>query len=194
MILTKLVYEDVLSGLVLRKLLSVNSALCLVGTHNKHGFGGIKKHILGYNAAAEHLPFIVLTDLDTHPCPPDLIKEWGIVNHHRNLIFRIAVHATESWLLADREGFAKYLGINPKNIPLSPDSILDPKQKLLSLVEKSRKRDLKEDILPRYRGDKFGPDYNGRLGDFVQNFWDASKARLSSRSLDKAIKRIEEIR
>lgn len=189
-----LVYEDELSGIVLRKLLLVNPRLHPAGSYDKHGFGDMKKNIMGYNAAAKHTPFLVLTDLDTHPCPPDLIKEWEIVNHHRNLIFRIAVHTIESWLLADREGFARYLGISPAQIPSNPDSLPHPREKLLSLVGKSCKRDLKDDLLPRYRGDKFGPDYNGRLGDFVQKIWDASKARRSSRSLDKAIRRIEEIR
>lgn len=194
MIYASMVYEDALSGFVLRKLLSVNSRLCLDKSYDKHGFGDIKKNISGYGAAAKHSPFLILTDLDTYPCPPALIEDWGIVKQQHNLIFRIAVRTVESWLLADRSGFASYAGISPALIPLNTDNIPDPKQRLILLIKKSHKRDIKEDILPRYKGDKIGPDYNGRLAHFVQNFWDISRARLNSRSLDKAIRRIEEIR
>jgi hypothetical protein len=98
----------------------------------------------------------------------------------------VAVREVESWVLADREQFANYFGLAKHSIPEQTDLIADPKKFLLQLVAKCRKRSLRDDIVPR-PGDKrkVGPDYNGRLGEFVQSSWRAESAIRHSTSLER---------
>jgi hypothetical protein len=133
----------------------------------------------------------LLTDLDQHPCPPVLIDDWLDVEPHSNLIFRVAVREVESWLLADREGFADFLGISVVNIPLQPDQIANPKQSLVNAARRSRRRALRESIVPRQGSTSVqGPDYNGCLGEFVRNQWGRDAAAESSPSLSRAWERL----
>jgi hypothetical protein len=110
---------------------------------------------------------------------------------HANLVFRVAVREIESWLPADREGFADFLGIGSDLIPLQPDQIPDPKQTLVKLARRSRRRTLRESIVPR-RGSTAvqGPDYNGCLGDFVRGHWNRNAAAERSPSLDRTWTRL----
>jgi len=135
----------------------------------------------------------VLTDLDTAVCPPKLIKEWlSDSTQHHNLLFRVAVREVESWVLADRDHFAKFLGIMKELVPVDVDEIDDPKEYLINLVRKSRKRRLREDIVPT-RGStaKQGPNYNGCLISFVEESWVPNKAMRSSPSLRRTIKAVK---
>ncbi len=189
-----LAVEDDLSEAVLRKLLP---AKYTVGDcYKKRGFGYLKKNIRGFNNAAKGMPFLVLTDLDREECPPKLIKKWlSVSTQHHNLLFRVAVREVESWVLADRDHFAKFLGIKKEQVPVDVDEIDDPKEYLINLVRKSRKRRLREDIVPT-RGStaKQGPNYNGRLISFVEESWVPNKAMRSSPSLRRTIKAVENFR
>ncbi len=194
-IAVNLVYEDVLSLAVLKKLLDCSSRRYSVGTtYNARGFGRICDKIKGFNHAAKGMPYLILTDLDNrYHCPPELIADWlGNVPVHPNLIFRIAVREVESWLLAARGSLASFLGIQETKIPQNTDSINDPKTFLLQLVKKSRKRYLKQDILPREGSTaKVGPDYNGRLVQYTQDVWNPNEAREHSESLSRTIRALD---
>jgi hypothetical protein len=74
---------------------------------------------------------------------------------------------------------------------LQPDQIPDPKQSLVNLARRSRRRTLRESIVPR-RGSTApqGPDYNGCLGDFVRNHWNRDSAVGRSPSLGRASGRL----
>ena len=189
-----LAVEDDLSEAVLRRLLPDKY---LVGTCYKRGGSGyLKKNIRGFNNATKGMPFLLLTDLDREECAPKLIKEWlrGSVHHH-NLLFRVAVREVESWILADRNRFAKFLGIGKTLVPPNVDAIDDPKECLINLATKSRKRELQEDIVPAEGSTaKQGPNYNGRLISFVEEFWDPNEAMQCSPSLKRTIKAIENFR
>lgn len=169
-----LAVEDQLSEAVLRKILSITEGrFLIVNCYNRGGNVYLKKNIAGFNNAAKGTPFLVITDLDDSECPPALIKEWLPYPKHHNLLFRIAVREVEAWLLADCNGFAKYLGIAIKGIPLDVESIKDPKRRLIELAQKSRNRRLREAIVPGSKSDaRQGPDYNGALISFVNRFWD----------------------
>ena len=74
------------------------------------------------------MSYFVFTDLDDKPCATFLIEDWfegPIADYPKrraaNLLFRIAVHEVESWIMADRESFAKFLGISVHKIPLQTD-------------------------------------------------------------------------
>ena len=148
----------------------------------------IKKGIAGFNAASVYTPFFVLTDLDNHECPIELMNNWlPPEGRNQNLIFRIAVREIESWILSDREGFASFIDISIQNIPRNPDLEPDAKQTLINLVKKSRRRRIKEDIIPRNEYVAQGPNYNDRLMEYVLETWDINRAGQNSDRLKRAI-------
>ncbi|MCC7526208.1 MAG: hypothetical protein IT250_15370 [Chitinophagaceae bacterium] len=187
-----LVYEDDLSEYVLAKLLSCFGDKYHTGhSYNGRGFGYIKSNINGFNNACKSIPFLVLTDLDNCPCPPQLITTWFQHSMHANMIFRIAVREVESWLLADIEGLSDFLGISPANFPVEPEKETDPKKTLIRLVKRSRKGKIKRDIIPINDNATIGPNYNGRLMQFVFENWDIERAMNRSISLRKAYNKLK---
>ena len=186
-----LAVEDDLSEAVLRKVLKgLNSSFEVTNVFKKGGFGYLRNKIEGFNrAAASTVPFLVLTDLDYAICPTKLINDWLKSPMHPNLIFRVAVKEIESWVLADRESFAKYLGIDKSKIPNETDSLESPKKKIFSLVENCPKRDIRKAILP-FEGAKIGPDYNGELIQFVYKSWNMHSASENSQSLRRIIQKL----
>lgn len=160
-------------------------------SYDGQGFGYIKNNINGFNEAAITSVFFILTDLDNYECPMVLKNEWLRQPQRPNLIFRVAVREVESWLLADREGFSTYTGVSITNIPVNPDLEIDPKRTLMNIIRKSRKRYIKEDVIPLNDKAKIGPDYNGRLTEYVKEYWDLDRARLSSESLDRTVKQLQ---
>ena len=184
-----LVFEDVLSEAVLKEMLKQSQRPFSVGScSNKKGFGDIKNSLPAYNNAANGMPYLVLTDLDNAECPLVILSEWLTQPKHPNLLFRIAVKEVEAWLLAHREAFAEFLGISVSLIPANVDEIPDPKQLLIYLAKKSKKRKLRDAIVPeRNSTAKIGKDYNGQLIQFVQNNWQVEAAQVNSRSLQRAM-------
>ena len=185
-----LVFEDMLSQTVLCKLLRCSVAASQVGDmHNAGGFGWIKKKIRGFNDAAKGMPYLVLTDLDTSAeCAPVLIRQWLNAPKHPNLLFRVAVREVEAWLLGCREPFARFLGVPENRIPAHVEEIPNPKEFVVNLARRSRKRDVRVDIVPEDGSTaRVGPDYNGRLMLFVEASWDPAIAKVYSPSLRKTI-------
>lgn len=189
MIYITCVYEDEPSHQAMLKMLSYfpddyteNAAIPC------YGFGKIRKNIAAYNLAARYGHFFILTDLDAaHECAPDLINQWLPHERSPQLTFRVAVHEIESWFLADRESFASFFSVNKDLLPLSPDTVPDPKQTVFKLVRRSRKRQMRKAVLPIDEYVRIGPGYNTEFCDFIQNHWDIKKARALSPSLDKAM-------
>lgn len=151
------------------------------------GCGYIKQKIAGFNSAAKTFPYIVLTDLDENECAPALIREWLPHGKQRNLLFRVAVREVEAWVMADRSSFAKFLGLEPKNIPLDIDrEVPDPKKFLLDLTRRSRKKDIQIDLLPRKDSTaRVGPNYNQALIYFLYKHWRLEEAIKYSASLNR---------
>lgn len=183
-----IVVEDDLSEALCYKIMLSSSVTYHIGaTYGKCGYGYIRKKISGFNNAAKGTPFLVLADLEDD-CAPKQISEWFTIPKHHNLLFRIAVREIESWLLADRTGFASFLNIRKKLIPVNPDKINDPKRLLINLVKKSPKRTLRQAIVPSPgKTAKIGPDYNGQLSLFIFNSWNITEAMENSESLRRAV-------
>jgi hypothetical protein len=184
-----LAVEDSLSEAALRKILIQSNRPYAVGTcYSRGGYGYIRKLIEGLNNAAQGTPFLVLTDLDLALCPPELITTWLTKPLHPNLLFRVAVREVEAWILADRVGIAKFLGIKRALVPVDVDEVQDPKACLIDLARKSPRRDLRMDIVPPPGSTRrIGPNYNGRLISFVKDHWDVPTAQLSSASLHRTV-------
>ncbi len=185
--------EDALSEEVLRKLMSVANQTYAVGpAYVRSGFGYLRRSIRGFNNAARGTPFLVLTDLDQQVCAPTLIRDWLPVPANENLIFRVAVREVEAWLLADRPGIAGFLGVRVASVPCEVEDIPNPKEALINLARRSRRRSLREDIVPPVRSRRVqGPNYNGRLRSFVGAHWNPRHAASYSPSLARTLAKLD---
>ena len=187
-----LAFEDELTELLALKILrSIPNEFATRTIYNRGGNGYLKRIINGLNNAAKGVPFLVATDLDQYDCPPALIDDWLAHPKHHNLLIRVAVHEAEAWVLADREGFASFLGITAARIPEDVEALAKPKETLIQLARASRKRYIRDDICPLPSStSRIGPNYNGRLGGFVSQSWNPTAARVRSPSLDRTIDRL----
>lgn len=190
------IYEDEPSLAVIEVLFRKRKDIEICRKISCHGYGKIKKNIHSYNAAALHNPdsaFFVLTDLDSAECPIRLISDWFQSSQPAaRLMFRVAVREIESWILADFENFASFLGISQGRMPRNPDELADPKNTLFNIVSHSRKKELKEGILPIDSNANIGPLYNVIISNFIQTQWSVENAVQNSPSLAQAAKRIRE--
>lgn len=189
-----IIFEDLLSEAVISRLLIHSGRHFLIGTrHHAKGNGAIKRNISGFNKAAKGMPYLVLTDCDNYSCAPSLIHDYLKYPKHPNLIFRVAVNEVEAWLLADREGFANYLGVSVHLIPENVDNIDDPKRHLINIARSCRNKELKNGIVPKSNSTATqGPYYNNCLIPFVNHKWNIDNAILHSDSLRRALKAIVE--
>ncbi len=114
---------------------------------------------------------------------PELISK-VLPNPAEKLCLRIAVHAIESWLLADQRGVARFLGVSRAKIPDSPDLVPDPKSYIVELARRSHKTDIRRELVPRPEsGKRVGPAYSSRIIEFALYHWDCVRAEESSQSL-----------
>jgi hypothetical protein len=183
--------EDSLCEYLARRLISLNIEKFSVGvSYLGHGFGYIQNNIQGFNNASRGIPIIAITDL-VEECPAMQVQRWLPHGINRNFLFRIAVKESEAWILADKIGVSKFLGIRKELIPDNVDNIGDPKQFLVNLAKGSRYKELRGALVPRPNTTaKIGPEYNSRLSEFVENLWNPDRASQNSHSLTKAIVRI----
>jgi hypothetical protein len=127
-----LAVEDELSEFVLRRIIGKHAALQVAAVFSRGGYGYLKKRAGGFNQAAAHCPFLLLTDLDKGLCAPDLVKAWlGGRPRHPHFLLRVAVPEVESWLLADSEGLRRFLGVRGGKDAAQPERFADAKGELL---------------------------------------------------------------
>jgi hypothetical protein len=78
-------------------------------------------------------------------------------------------------------------------VPEDVEALIDPKEALIQLARRSRKRQVREDICPpRNSTSRIGRNYNARLGRFVSESWNPNVARLRAPSLHRTINRLVE--
>lgn len=183
------VIEDVLTEVVMRRLLSRLGYTGMTTYRVTRGNGAIKANVDKYKGASRVVPHIVLTDLDRYPCPPALLTAWSVGKLPPTMLLRIAVRETEAWLLADRNNFATFLMAAVEKVPNDPEALADPKQAVFGVVRKSRRRRLIEEMVPS-PGAHIGPLYNERMCDFALNHWDIEVAAGNAPSLARNIARI----
>lgn len=165
----------------------------------------VKKLTPNYNALAASIPVILLADLDNNNCPPSEQANW--LNNqpkHSNFMFRFAVDEAESWLLADRTGFAAFLGIDASLIPKpSPSRAREPQNleirpkyktslfMMRELASNSSKPELKRQLTPLDQTSK-SSEYNSALLPFIDQHWNVQTAIANSYSLQKMVRRLKE--
>ena len=182
----------------MRRALSTRSTGYAIGAvFSQGGFGYLKRQAPAFNNAAKRCPFLLLTDLDQSPCPPQLIEDWLGRPKHRHFLLRVAVREVESWLLGDPTGLKTFLGLRMQIALPNPEQLADPKQELLKLALYSPRRAMRDALAwkDESSGRLFqGPDYNATLAKFVAEVWDITGARNGCHSLDRlflALERIE---
>lgn len=194
MIYLTLVVEDRLSEAVAEALLRQSGQQYEVRRRFVYTKTEIQQKIDGLNNASQGSPYFVLTDQNgIKDCPPSEIRRLirGPVN--ANLIYRFAVMEVESWVMAHRDAFAKFLSIPENKIPHDTDKIPHPKECLIGLARKSRCPSLKQAIVPpRGATSKTGPGYNVQLPAFVRRCWNAQQAAQHSPSLNRTLQRLKQ--
>ena len=160
--------------------------------HGRRGKQWLRQQIGGYRNASAHAAWFVLVDLDRDECPPRLRRDWGAASDERGMCFRVAVRAVESWLLADRDGLARFLGVASAELPDRPDAIPDPKRALVDAARRTRRGGVRNAIVPR-PGARQGPLYTAALGRFADERWDPAAAAGRSPSLASCRRRLAEL-
>lgn len=189
-IFINLVVEDeVQSNILYKVIIDQDLPLEINAVYGLKGNSYIKKNLRAFNAAAKYTPYLVLTDSDQYGCAKKMLDDWISFETNPNFIFRIAIREAEAWLLADRENFARFFGVARASIPVSSESIDNPKEFLLNLVRHSKYKRIKDDMLPLGNALR-GAGYNDALSEFVLNHWNVEKASKSSESLARLIRRL----
>jgi len=165
--------------------------------YGRYGKPYILKNLNGYNHSAQFRHWVVLVDLDNDgPCVPEVLPRW-LPAPSRLMRLRVAVRELESWLLADSERIAKFLGVAVAEIPADPDSIADPKRLMVQLARGSRRRAIREDMVPNVgSGQQVGPAYTSRMIEFIQSVesgWRPDVAAGNSDSLRRCISAISNL-
>jgi hypothetical protein len=178
------VVEGDLDEAVLRRVVAC-AGLSLGRTYGRKGKPFLLQSIDGYNNAARFFPWIVLIDLDGDcDCAPECIEQW-LPDPAPHMCLRVAVRAIEAWVLADRERIANWLGVPAARIPENPDRLDDPKRRLIDLARSSRRRALRDDLVPREgSGREVGALYTARMTEFVQDENDGWRPDLALRVSD----------
>lgn len=141
-----------------------------------------------YNQAGLHRTVLGLADLEQAACAPDLLARLGTARAP-GFQLRIAVRMLESWLLADRQAIAAFLGVRVAQVPAEPDLDPHPKRSLVGLARTSRKRSIREALVPAESGAAVGPEYTPFVTAFIEAHWDCRRARPNSPSLERACAR-----
>lgn len=187
--------EDPLAEAVLRKLVGVlRPDLTIWQVLRKNGSGYLRSRARELNRTAHQVPVFILADQDRpEPCPADLIRNWLGVPPAPSLLFRVAVMETEAWIMADRDAFAAFLRVPANAVPENPDAVREPKELVVSMARRSRRRDIREDLVPASGSTaKVGPAFNPRLTEFVATAWNPVRAAEASASLRRAVTRLYE--
>lgn len=157
----------------------------------------LRSALPGMNAAARRSGWVVIVDLDhDQPCADALVADW-LPSPSPFMRLRVAVRSIESWLLADAERFSDFIGVRRAAVPQDPESLSHPKDVVVALARQSRRRAIREDMVPRERsGRRVGPAYTSRLIDFtesIQHGWRPDVAAAHAPSLRRCIERVREL-
>lgn len=163
----------------------------------QNGKANLRRALPGYNNAAKGDPWLVLVDLDQdYDCPPALVADW-LLQPSAFMRFRVVVRQIEAWLLADAERFAEFFSVRRTAVPDAPDTLRDAKATLLTLVGRSRRTAIRQDMTPRPgSGRSVGPAYTSRVIEFATHAaqgWRPDAAANRSPSLARCLQRLDEL-
>ena len=187
-----LAVEDELSEAISTKILK-SFGIEIMIVLREDGNAYLRQKAPELNRSANGVDIFLLTDLDSpRDCLPGLTRSWIKGTLNPRFFFRVAVMEIESWVMADRMGFAAFLSIPLHRIPSSTDSILNPKEFLISLARRSQKKTFREALVPAQGATlSVGNEYNTLLSEFVQDHWDLERAASASPSLKQTLDRLD---
>lgn len=108
------------------------------------------------------------------------------------MLLRVPVRAIEAWFFADPETLAAFLGVATTKVPRDPDAAPWPKRAMVDLARRSRRRDMKLDMVPAAGAKRYyGPAYTARMVEYATIHWEPTVARSRSPSLARAIAALE---
>ena len=166
--------------------------------YGKQGSNYVRKKASYFRfKATNETGVLVLTDFrDTGTaCIPDALEEYVLGKlpfPPKTFLCRFAVSEIESWLLADREGMAKFLGVATSRLPHHPEKEEYPKKTLVKLACSSRVKRIRNGLAPPpgHRAE-VGPEYTVLLHEFIRNSWDIESAMSRSESLKRCVHRLQ---
>lgn len=154
--------------------------------------------VRNYDAAAAHVGGLVfgLKDLEQPgrggagvgvTCAPTLLAR-HLPSRHPSFHLRIAVAETEAWLLADAKAISRFLGVGEANVPADPERLPDAKLALVNLARKSRRKSLRDDIVPTPATRAIvGPGYTDAMSRYINDDWNPEAGSERSESLRRAL-------
>ena len=171
--------------------------LALVGLeigqiYGRRGKDHLDNRLPSYNQAARYSKWLVLRDLNGDAaCAAELVADL-LGRRSQGLCLRIAVRASEAWLMADKERISAFLSVPANRVPLNPDALANPKREMVNLARHSRRRAIREDMVPELGvSSQVGPAYTSRLVEFASTFWRPQVAAIQSESLARSIAALE---
>ena len=198
--------EDPVTKAVIRRLMGYVSERFQVIMEIPARGGEIKKKIPQCNKLAESYPVIMLLDVDDG-CAPALKRELlGGLEQSDRFLMNIAVDEAEAWIMADREGFAKYFSIDIDEIPLSASLKMGGMKKVVEMdfpmkssmvlthviAPKSKNKEfVKQVAVLDSKGKCKGKEYNNAIVPFIEKAWNVDHAMENSDSLQRMVRRLK---
>lgn len=129
-----------------------------------------------------------LADLEQEPCAMKVLRKHLPDGKEPAFVLRLAVRMLESWLLADVERMAAFLGAPASKLPVNPDLLDHPKRELVNLARRYASKALKDDLVPEpgHTGIA-GKGYRPRIEEFILRHWRPKVAARNSESLRRAM-------
>lgn len=149
-------------------------------------------HARRYNEAGRRQVVLGLADLEQVECVPGALAVLGPVRSE-GFKLRLAVRMLESWLMADRDAFARELGVPIRSVPGNPDLLTHPKKTVIDLARHSRRTAVKAGLVPTGSG-IVGSEYVPFMASFIGRSWSPARARVNSPSLERACLRWSQVR
>lgn len=135
------------------------------------GCANLDRKLDGYNNAAKFSPWIVLRDLDDGECAPSVVDSL-MPRPSKLMRFQIAVRSLESWLIGDFSTLSKIMAVSESVVPKDPESLRKPKQVLIDLARRSRKRSIRDAMVPNPGSTaRVGPGYLAFVEEYTATLW-----------------------
>lgn len=199
--------EDPVTKAIIERLLNFCSTNFKVFKEVPARGSEIKNKIPTLNRLAKIMPVILLTDLDTTACAPKLKQE--LLNgevQSANFLINIAIDEGEAWLMADRKGFARYIGVDETIIPQTSMQKMGGMKKVKEMtfdiksswmlthqiINKAKNAELREQISATGKATK-GKEYNSAILPFIKNVWNIQEAMTNSDSLTRMVNRLRKL-